>query len=510
MDNDKFLWYNCMDTTCTFEVRNAFWDDFLATDNMFAYNNTIGIYDSLIYMMTRGLKVDYVALEQTRRQVVIDRDQFQSQLNELCGYELNVNSPKQCQQYFYITKNIKPYTNHKTGNITTDDKSMQRIARGVAGRPGLREASLVQEIRGLQKLLGTYLDVEFDSDGRFRCSYNPRGTETGRLSSSKTIYGTGTNQQNLPPEFKQFIISDDDCFFLELDKRQAEWVVVAYLSQDANMLDVVYNGRDPHTHTAHLMFGVDPDLIKRESKLIGNSADSEFIAEQRLTIPELALAKFLPRTMSIRQCGKKSNHGLNYDEGYSTFSLLNEIEIPEAKRIIDLYHTIYPNIRQIWYKKIQADMMLNRTITNCFGRKFRYLDAITNDLFKSAYAFQPQSTVVDGLNIGMQEIYHDKSIELADAEMLAQVHDSILLQFPRSALPNIKSILSKLDAHVSPDMTYHGRTFKIATDFKIGLNWGSYHPERNPMGMHEFSAAETNEDSYKKALEILNGRADIK
>lgn len=505
MDNEKFLYYNCLDTTCTFQIRDAFWSDFVATGNEFAYNNTIGIYDPLIYMMTRGIKVDFEALEQTRRQVVIDRNKYQEELNELCGFELNVNSPKACQQYFYITKGIKPYINHKTGNVTTDDMAMQRIARGIAGRPGLREASLVQNIRGLQKLLGTYLEIEFDSDGRMRCSYNPRGAKTGRLSSSKTIYGTGTNQQNLPPEFKQFLIADEGCCFIELDKRQAEWVVVAYLSQDANMLDVIEHNRDPHTHTAHLMFGVEPDIIKRESKLIGNSADTEFISEQRKTMLELSTAKFLPRTMSIRQCGKKSNHGLNYDEGYATFSLLNEIEIPEAKRIIDLYHTIYPNIRQVWYKKIQSDLMRDRTITNCFGRKYRFLDALTNDLFKSAYAFQPQSTVVDGLNIGMQAIYNDQSREFQNVELLTQVHDSILIQIPIADLIYLHDILPKLDAHVSPDMTYFGRTFKIATDFKIGLNWGSYHPERNPKGMREFTTGETVDKTYIKAMEIIHG-----
>jgi DNA polymerase I-like protein with 3'-5' exonuclease and polymerase domains len=507
MDKNLFLWYNALDTTCTFEIRDRIWPEFLATENDFAYNNTIGIYDPLIYMMTRGIKVDFAALEITRRQVIEDRDRAQEELNVLCGFELNVNSPKQCQQYFYITKGIKPYLNHKTGNVTTDDLAMQRIARGVSGRSGLREASLVQDIRGLQKLLGTYLDIAFDADGRMRCSYNPRGTKTGRLSSSKTIYDTGTNQQNLPPEFKQFLVADDGCCFIELDKRQAEWVVVAYLSQDANMLDVIENGRDPHTHTAHLMFGVEPDIIKRESKLIGNSADTDFIFEQRQTMVELALAKFLPRTMSIRQCGKKSNHGLNYDEGFATFSLLNEIEIPEAKRIIELYHTIYPNIRQLWYKQVQAQLAKDRTLTNCFGRKYRFLDAFDNSLFKSAYAYQPQSTVVDGLNIGMQNIYHDQSPEFSNLELLTQVHDSILTQIPITDLPYLHTILQTLDRHVSPDMTYHGRTFKIATDFKLGLNWGSYHPERNPRGMREFVAADSHELTYKKALEIINGES---
>lgn len=488
LDAAMFGMYNCLDTTCTYEIRDAFWDEFVSTDNMFAYNNTIGIYEPLMYMMTRGIKVNFNALESTRRDVVETRNKLQEELNELCGRELNVNSPKDCQRYFYGELGIKPYTNAKTGNYTTDDKAMQRIARGTQTRQGLKQASLVQEIRGLQKLLGTYLEINFDDDGRLRCSYNPRGTRTGRLSSSKTIYDTGTNQQNLPPEFKKFLVADEGCIFVEMDKRQAEWVVVAYLSEDANMLDVVENGLDPHTHTAQLMFNISPELIKAEAKMVSSSTDPDFIKAQRAILSEsigTELSHSLPRTMSIRQCGKKSNHGLNYDEGYSGFSLINEIEIPESKRIVELYHTIYPNIRQKWYKRIQADLARDRTVTNCFGRKYYFLDAWGDSLFKAAYAYQPQSTVVDGLNLGMQSIYNSKLSILSNVEILTQVHDSILIQIPISDLPNLYAICKQCDDYVSPDMTYYGRTFKLKTDFKIGLNWGAYNSERNPDGMRD-------------------------
>jgi DNA polymerase I len=509
MDSLKFRWYNALDAACTYQIRDTIWPDFDATDNWFAYDNTINLYEPLMYMQTRGLRVDFDALDKTRTFVVEDRNLKQQELNSLCGHELNVNSPLACQKYFYAEKGIKPYVNYKTKSITTDDLAMQRIARGVSGRPGLREAVLVQEIRGLQKLLGTYLDITFDSDGRIRCSYNPRGTCTGRLSSSKTIYETGTNLQNLPAEFKQFIVADEGYYFLELDKRQAEWVVVAYLSEDANMMGVIENNLDPHTHTAHLMFELDPEIIKLDAKLIGHSTDPEYINAKRTELLELQTARFLPRTMSLRQCGKKSNHGLNYDEGFANFSLINEIELPEAKRIVELYHKIYPNIRQLWYKRIQNALGRDRTIQNCFGRKYRFLDVWGDSLFKSAYAFQPQSTVVDGINLGMIQIYNDNSPHMQDLELLTQVHDSILLQIPKTQLSNIHKIIQTLDSHVSPDMTYHGRTFKIKTDFKLGHNWGEYSPDRNPLGMRDFSLADDAAVSYEKALGVLNA-TDVK
>lgn len=119
-------------------------------------------------------------------------------------------------------------------------------------------------------------------------------------------------------------------------------MVVAYASGDANMISAVERGIDVHTHTASLMFHADPDIIKMENKIVGHSTDADYIRELRQEqLSEFYDARW-PRTMSLRQCGKKSNHGLNYDEGANGFALINEIEIPEARRIVALYHQIYP------------------------------------------------------------------------------------------------------------------------------------------------------------------------
>jgi len=61
---------------------------------------------------------------------------------------------------------------------------------------------LVMELRDLTKDIGTYLMAEPDEDGRFRGRYNTTGTETGRSSCSKTIFDTGLDMQNIPPDPK--------------------------------------------------------------------------------------------------------------------------------------------------------------------------------------------------------------------------------------------------------------------------------------------------------------------
>lgn len=489
--DSTFLEYNALDSACTLEIAQAIWPD-LSQGFDAAYNLTLNLFPVLEFMMTRGIRVDLNELETAKQHILKSAAEKQAELNALCGRELNVNSSKDCQAYFYVELGIPPYVNN--GVVTVDDMALQRLARGTAKRSGLRQAKLVQEIRGLQKLHGTYLNIEFDSDGRMRCSYNPRGTKFGRLSSSKTIFGTGTNQQNLPQEFKRFLVADPGYILWEVDKRQAEWVVVAYLTGDANMLSVVEEGRDTHVHTASLMFNAEAEVIELEAKLIGNLTDPERIAEIRAADEFLKRYAQFPRTMSARQCGKKSNHGLNYAEGFRKFALINEIEEAEARRIVETYHQIYPGIR-LWYEVIKRQLQQTRTLTNCFGRKIRFMDAWGEDLWKAAYSALPQSSVVDCLNTGMVAVYADEGLCGASGlniDVLAQVHDSILLQIPEAVVRSGQFAKARdlVYDYVSPDLSYNGRTFKIATDSKMGYNWGGYHRELNPLGMREVKGAD--------------------
>ena len=196
-----------------------------------------------------------------------------------------------------------------------------------------------------------------------------------------------------------------------------------------------------------------------------------------------------PRTMSLRQCGKKSNHGLNYDEGYMNFALINEMDQGEAKKVIAMYHEIYPGIQKS-YEVIKRQLQKDRTLSNCFGRKVRFLGEWGNDLWKSSYSMIPQSTVVDSLNQGMVRIYNDTWItRILNVDILAQVHDSILMQVPIEVARDrqtFDNFLQKVYDYTSPTLSYNGNDFKIATDAKVGMNWGGLDKQSNKVGMRDY------------------------
>jgi len=495
MTNIKENWplYSCLDAATAFEIWESVSPELSEGqyDYTDTYRRTMALYDPIIYMTTRGLGVNKDEIENAKERVGVRRKKAQNSLNEMSGIELNANSPKQCIAYFYGTLGYPPYKNN--GSITTDDKALARLAR-----KGCKEAKLVQEVRTMRKLEGTYLEVILDKDGRLRCSWNIRGTRMGRLSSSQTIFDTGLNLQNLHSEFKPFIVADEGMMFFELDKRQSEWVITAYVSNDRNMIDIVESGVDPHAATANAITGLPEELIIREAKELGFLTDEDMLFENRKKLlPEIFDATFLPRSMVCRQAGKKSNHALNYKEGYKRFALENELPETESRIIVNRYRDRYCNL-PIWWDEVINKLSKDRVLVNCFGRPYRFLDEWGYKLWESGIAFIPQSTNADILIDGMVDTYNDRESFMLPIDMLAQIHDSILNQYPIGDWNNMAKAILRYREHLTPTLTYDNRIFTVKTDLKIGLNWGVGGKD-NKQGMLEIEII----DNVKQMAELL-------
>lgn len=263
---------------------------------------------------------------------------------------------------------------------------------------------------------------------------------------------------------------------MEFDLAGAEWVVVAYLSRDDNMLGVVRSGKSPHVVTGSLISGASEAFVLQEHELVGSHTDATTIEHirRKLNIPPNI---FLPRVMSIRQAGKKSNHGLNYNMKFRRFALENEMLEEDAKPIVEAYSTkAYPGIQNYW-GDIRRELKDNkRRLTNCFGRKVHLRDEWGETLFNQAYSFKPQSTVVDIVNRAMRLAFKDQSRAFQEMFLGAQVHDSLQVQAP---VPEdledwimLAIMALKIKNYMRPEIEYHGQAFRLGCDLKIGVNWG--------------------------------------
>ena len=451
IENWEEYWeYNAMDALVTLEVFPKQMERLIEQKNLETYKRQVSIIPALLFMQEFGIKVDVKGLREEGKVVLEDIATLQKELDCIVSIRagwtnLNVNSPKQCKEYFYKAYRNKPY--RTKGRITTDRTALKRIIRK-GERFGSHEAKLALKIRGLKKEYGTYLNMKFDEDDRMRSSYNPVGAKTGRLSSSKTFAGTGGNQQNLTPRIKKYMIADDGCVLFGLDLKQAENMIVAYISNEKAMIRAFEKGIDIHRQTFGMMFGIKTEEV---SDVDGTSTIGD-------------------GTKSQRFWGKQTNHSLNYARGYRDFALKYEIPENEAKRLIELYHTAYPAIRARFHEDIKDQLRATRTVTNPMGRRRRFMGRVSDDMFRQAYGQIPQSTVADIINergLAFVTKHHDLFESL---QLLSQVHDSINFQLPISlGWDEIALMLNMIKGSLEEPIPWK-TPFVIPAEVKMGLN----------------------------------------
>lgn len=462
--------YNALDSVVCAEAYSKQMDSLIKQHNYPAYERKRLSILPYVYIMERGIKINLGSMQQAYDELGREIERSKAQLNAIAKQELNPNSPKQIAQYFYVDRRLPAYKGKK-GQITTDEKALKRIAR-----KGYEEASLILKIRGLVKERSTYLDTsKVDTDGRMRCSYNPVGTRYSRASSSENIFGTGNNLQNQPHSILTHFLADPYYVFYGMDLSQAENRIVAYVGRIIQMIEAFERKEDIHGLTAKIMMNI----------FYGPKAES---------LPVKSPAPIGDGKKTWRDWGKKANHGLNYDLGYKTFSLYNEISERDGKLIVDIYHRAYPGVRNGFHKYVQKSLTRDRTLTNLMGRKTLFTDKMDDQLYKDAYACIPQGTVGDVIDQrGLNFVYYNRNPLFRYVELLIQVHDQIGFQIPTPYHPTIpvpwedhSKILASIKTSLEkPLYTHYGKKFTIPVDTAMsitlnkdeGVDLDSFDPE---------------------------------
>jgi len=420
------------------------------------------LIEPLIYMSERGIKIDVEGMEKYKKEQQSTLDDLAWKLNQEVGHEINYNSPKQLADYFYKTCGIRPYKKKNANNDfvdTTDVDALKRIFRRDC--EGSQAARLMLDIRSLSKRISTYLNTgKVDNDGRYRSSYKPVGTDTGRLSSGETIFGTGGNQQNWPHDLLKFFRFDEGYIGYSFDISQGENRIVAYVGGIISQIEAFERGIDLHKMTASIIFNKPYDLISSVdgSSTLGDGRQSE------------------------RYWGKKGNHAINYDVSYKTFALKNELPEAEAKNILDKIHRGYPQIRGGYHVTVQNMLKHNRVVTNLFGRSRTFLGPVVpsgnsvpraacDATYRAAYAHLPQSTIADKINEqGIEFIYYNQDM-FGEIELLTQIHDSIVFQIPLSLDWHRHAwMLSMIKSSLETPLSWHDTDIETPVDLSMGFN----------------------------------------
>jgi len=468
LSTDENYWvYNGLDNCVTLEIfneLNAMIDD----TARHTYEFSKALQAPVLEMNMRGVLVN----QNRRREVIADFEaktrRLEAQLSvildgvfDLRGF--NWASPAQCKNLFYEVMRLPVQKKRNAHGIfapSTDRAALEKLSIYPVAEPIINHVLM---LRDLGKSLG-FLRTPLDSDGRLRTTFNIAGTVTGRFASSADDFGTGTNLQNITESLRSIFVADPGYKFANLDLEQGDSRNVGALCWNyfveshgetfaGAYLDACESG-DLHTYVTKL---VQPNLP-------WGSAPDRQIAD-------------LPfyRAKSYRDGSKALGHGSNYLGKAAHMAKQTKFPFRDVENFQKKYFETFPCIPE-WHKRVFWKLENLGFLENLFGRRRCFFGRLNEDATRrEAVAHEGQSMTSDEINTGLLNLWRANRVQL-----LIQVHDSILFQFPEEQEDEI--VPWALEALKAPLVLLRDRPFVVPTEAKVGWNWGNHSPD-NPDGL---------------------------
>lgn len=460
-DSYQFWTYNAQD--CFRTLRIAI--EQLRTMPVYAkknYGMTFKLVYPCLYCSFEGILIDNKEREALQKAAEERQQEALAKLRIMFDDPaFNPGSWQQVAMYVYDVFGAKKPKIGKSASCT-DEKNL--IAVGEQ-HPIL--AKITQEIlqyRENAKAIGTYFSFK-QKNSRLLYSLDPFGTETGRMAARSSSMWCGTQVQNIPGYAKGMLVADEGNVICEIDNKQSEARCTAYLAKETALIAAL----ESPTH----------DFYKTLGTLF-------------FSIPYEEVSDFFRNKVL-----KRVVHGTNYMMGANTF--IENISIPVlfeaaskmgltltdvpqrgnqkqktvkqfATDLLEVYHKPFPRVRE-WYKELYEEILATGMLTspNGYTRKFFGNIAKDHQMLRGAVAHQPQNLSVMILNVGFWRCYQELVVPSnGEYRLKAQVHDSILSQFPEER----KEYWAKRQqALMDNPIVIHGRTLSIPTDAAVGKNW---------------------------------------
>jgi len=456
--NENDWVYNGLDVCVTLEIVNTLLDQ-LDPVSETTYSFERNLQGPILEMSSRGIRVDLARRDKVLAKYTAEIETLSLQTNEIIregiGVNLNWRSPTQLKRLFYDILNLPAVKKRNSlGQYapTIDRDAMEYLSQYMLAEP---LCIRLLRLRDLDKKC-QFLRKQIDRDGRMRSNYNIAGTNTGRLSSSASIFGTGGNQQNIDREERAIFIADPGMKLVNLDLEQADarnvgaicWNLFAekYGESFAGAYLGACESGDLHTSTCRLAW---TDLPWTD-----DPKENKKIAEQ-----------IAYRQDSYRQLAKKLGHGTNYYGTPRTMAKHAKVPIKQIEDFQRRYFDGYPCIKE-WHKEVKRQIREAGFITTLLGRRRCFFGRPEDDsTLREAIAYEPQSLTADEIDTGIIRLFLSRRVEL-----LAQVHDSVLFQIPEGREEELVPwAMGQLITHIP---LVKGRDFAVPVDAKVGWNWG--------------------------------------
>lgn len=422
-----------------------------------------------------GVLIDQNYLREAITNVTQEISDLQDRLGslavELSGDEgfrgLNPLSPTQVVK---LLRSLKLITSEQGG----DKGTLGGVALKHRDTPAGELVQGILDYRLKGKIKSTYFEgvlTRLDSDGRLRSDFRVHGTRTGRLSSANP------NLQNIPvvlgPLVRKAFIADSRVrpkIFIEADYSQLELRILAFYTQDPELLRSYRNGEDIHRLVGARMFNKSPEDVTYFERYLAKQVDFGVVyGRVASTIAEGPEMDFFEQMGGTRWTVQDAQRFLN--EFLDSFPKLRGWLNGQKEKLHS--HVIEtPTGRRVRFPYIDSKSLhheQNRSINNP-------IQSLASDLcFRAVTELSLRPPLLEE---GMR-LYGEPIIQL-----LLTVHDSILFEVIQGheveAARAIKWEMEHIYEKLGLDLN-----LPLLAELKIGPNWGEmtdYHPEPTTSG----------------------------
>jgi DNA polymerase I-like protein with 3'-5' exonuclease and polymerase domains len=317
--------------------------------------------------------------------------------------QINLDSPSQLSWLLrdYFKLNITDFH----GDETTGKSTLQRLG---AERDDIR---LFLEYRKQQKLATAFFPSyrEMHHESILHCSFNPTGTRTGRLSSSSP------NLQQVPGHLHKLFRARPGYRIATYDMSAIEPRVIAYYTQDLNLIDILSTGQDFHGYNTRIFFDLDCDV---------KDVKERYPNERKLG-KEVGLALFYGAG-SGRLEESAQRHGFRWSRR-------------ECQRKLERFKEAYEGVYN--FREILNTTLLTEPVTNLLGRRFAIDDP--TDIHMKGLNTLIQSSASDLVLESAQRITKEFENKGIDGHVLLLVHDEIVTEIPATREAECVEIITR-------------------------------------------------------------------
>jgi DNA polymerase-1 len=279
--------------------------------------------------------------------------------------------------------------------------------------------------------------------GRLHSSYK-QILNTGRISSTRP------NLQNIPSDkaYRECFIPEEDNIFVNCDYTGQENVVLANVSKEENIIELINTGKDMHSFVARRVY---PEIF--------NLTDEEIKTKHK----------------EKRQASKAANFAVSYGGNGFTIAKNLGIEPEEGEKVYDAYFEAFPTLKKYFTKVQNQALKLGYILIDPITNRKRYFTPPKTNKEKHGIMKNALNSPIQGTSGSMTKlaaVYFYNWIKqnnyLNKVWIVNLIHDEILVECNKELAEKVKIALETCMLKAA-DMWC--KEVKMKADAEISEKW---------------------------------------